>query len=356
MMKNLALTVALVAIIASACTNQKPKEKAAEPAAAPVTQKTQAYIGLKEGGEWKWVTKNNGTEQWEYQGGVFKSVSDLVVDEKHTDHSFDIQVEGPGWESDKVGYRVYLDWRNAIDIFGKKTDTTVLHTVGLDGFDSYHEVADWGVDVLKVGSSLGMGSVAFWDGKKAIRVEKTEGLAAKAENGDTSSKITIDYTGWEINETKTSLQSTFEIEEGSYLTKYSHKLTEALPNLATGIVKHDSTEVKVFDDLKEGWTCLASFGVQTLQNDNLGMCIFFKTEQLIELTEDKYSHVVVLKPENKELTYYFGAAWQQDASGVTSMEEFKSLLQEQAKYIKQFEKSGLHIVLLPVCGVCPGIK
>lgn len=327
-MNKICLLLVLMLFIGMACT-QKKKEKESE-----IIQKTQAFIGSKEGGEWKWVTKSNGNEQWEYQGGVFKPVSELAVSEKHTDHSFDIQFEGPGWESDKVGYRIYLDWRNAIDIFGKKTDTTVLHTVGLDGFDSYHEEADWGVDVLKVGSSLGMASIAFWDGEKAIRVEKTESLLSSVENGDGKSKVVIEYMDWGINNTTTTLHSTFEIEAGSYLTKYSHKLSEALPNLATGIVKHADTEVKLFDDIKEGWTCLATFGVQTLQNDKLGMCVFFKNNQVIEITEDKYSHVLVLKPDNKELTYYFGAAWQQDASGVSSMKEFKTLLTEQAKYIK----------------------
>ena len=122
-------------------------------------QKTQAFLGIKQGGEWVWVTKNNGKQQYEYQGGEFKPVTELKVDTKHTDHSFDIQFEGPGWESDKIGYRLYLDWRNATDIFGKKTHKLVLDGVGLDGFDSYHEVSDWGVDVLKVGSSLGIGSV-----------------------------------------------------------------------------------------------------------------------------------------------------------------------------------------------------
>ncbi len=325
-MKNLPFVILVMFIVS--CTNKAPVEKSVKD-----VQKTQAYIGLKEGGEWIWVTKSNGNEQWEYQGGEFKPVTNLVVDEKHTDHSFDIQFEGPGWESDKIGYRIYLDWRNAIDIFGKKVDTMVLHTVGLDGFDSYHEEADWGVDVLKVGSSLGMGSVAFWDGEKAIRVEKTESLSAKVEDGESSSKVEILYENWEINNIKTTLKSTFEIEEGSFLTKNNHELSQNLPNLATGIVKHDSTEIQVFDDIIDGWSCMATFGVQTLQNDKLGMCIFFNNDELIEITEDKYSHIVVLKPVNNKLTYYFGAAWQQDASGVKSMKEFKTLLKEQAKFI-----------------------
>ncbi|QIA07658.1 DUF4861 family protein [Draconibacterium halophilum] len=331
-MKNLTLILTILALIATACTTNKPKEKVAEKSVE--VQKTQAYIGLKDGGEWKWVTKNNGNEQWEYQGGEFHPVSQLKVDEKHTDHSFDIQFEGPGWESDKVGYRIYLDWRNAIDIFGKKTDSLVLHKVGLDGFDSYHEVSDWGVDVLKVGSSLGMGSVAFWDGGKAIRVEKTDSLFSEVESSAEKSKVNINYYGWEINDTKTTLQSTLEIEAGSYLTKYTLKLSEALPNLASGIVKHEGTDVQIFTDIKEDWTCLATFGVQTLQEDKLGMCVFVKTDQLLEITDDEYSDVLVMKPENNELTYYFGAAWEQDASGVTSMDEFKALLTEQAKYIR----------------------
>lgn len=297
-------------------------------------QKTQAYLGLKEGGVWKWVTKANGNQQYEYQGGVFKPVQSLKVNEKHTDHSFDIQFEGPGWESNKIGYRLYLDWRNAIDIFGKKTDKMVLQNVGLDGFDSYHEMQDWGVDVLKVGDALGIGTLAFWDGEKAIRVEKTDGINCSVENEKNSSKVKVNYSGWEINNTKTDLQTTLEIEAGSYLTKYSIELSEELPNLATGIIKLPETETAVISDIKSGWSCFVTFGIQSLEKDKLGMCIFFKTNQLIQKTEDKNSHVIVLKPEKNKLSYYFGAAWEQDASGVKTMEVFKKLMKEQAKFVK----------------------
>ena len=295
---------------------------------------TQAYLGIKEGGEWLWVTKSNGTQQYEYQGGAFKSVNNVKVDEKHTDHSFDIQFEGPGWESDKIGYRIYLDWRNAIDIFGKKTEAMVLQNVGLDGFDSYHEMQDWGVDVLKVGSALGIGTLAFWNGEQAVRVEKTDNLFSSVENGEKASKVTIDYSGWEINNTKTNLHTTLEIEGGSYLTKYSIELSEDLPNLATGIINLPETETAVITDIKPGWSCFITFGKQSLENDKLGMCIFYKTNQLISQTKDKYSHVLVLKPENKKLVYYFGAAWEQDASGVKSIEDFKTLLKSQTKFLK----------------------
>ncbi len=333
MRKSIFSIIAILFVLVS-CTTTTKKTSNSDVEKSAVERKTQAYLGLKEGGEWKFVTKANGNEQYEYQGGTFKSVESLKMDEKHTDHSFDIQFEGPGWESDKIGYRLYLDWRNATDIFGKKVDTLVLHKVGLDGFDSYHEMCDWGVDVLKVGSSLGIGALGFWDGEKATRVEKTDSIFCSVESGDNSSSVQVQYHGWEIADVKTDLSTALSIETGSYLTKYDVSLSNEIPNIATGIVKNPDIELVKFDDIKEGWGCIATFGVQTLQSDNLGMCVFYRMDQLVEVAEDKYSHVVVLKPENNQLTYYFGAAWEQDASKVKTIDEFKELLKEQAQYIK----------------------
>ncbi|OFY55336.1 MAG: hypothetical protein A2X22_02830 [Bacteroidetes bacterium GWF2_49_14] len=296
--------------------------------------KTQAFLGQKEGGEWVWVTKSGGKQQFEYRGGSFKPVSELKVSEKHTDHSLDIQLEGPAWESDKIGYRIYLDWRNATDIFGKMVDTLVLHRVGLDGFDSYHETSDWGVDVLKVGNSLGIGTIGFWDGQKAIRVEKTDSIKCRVDNFKGYSVVKVDYYGWQINGMRTDIYTILTIEKGSYLSRYDISLSDELPNIATGIVTLPGTDLKVIQDIKPGWNCLVTFGVQSLQNDCLGMCVFYKSNQALEITEDPDSHVVVLKPQNKKLTYYFGAAWQQDQSKVSSMEEFESILRDQVRFIK----------------------
>jgi hypothetical protein len=60
-----------------------------------------------------------------------------------------------------------------------------------------------------------------------------------------------------------------------------------------------------------------------------------KTSELIKQTNDKNSHVIVLKPVNNKFTYYIGAAWEQDASGVKSMNDFKKLLKKQANFIKE---------------------
>jgi hypothetical protein len=272
----------------------------------PVFKKrTQAEISVKVGGEWK---------NRKYTGGTFKNIKYLRVPPEHTDHSLYIRYEGPGWESDRVGYRFYLDWRNAVDIFGKMVDTMVLQNVGLDGFDSYHEPAPWGMDVLKVGNSLGLGSIGMWyDGK--------------ANRGPVQSTIKTKYYGWQAGNIKTDLKSLLSIHAGSRMTRHQLYLSEAVDNICTGIVKLEMAEKILQEGASGKWTYLATYGEQSLADDNLGMAIFYKSENLVKLAEDEESHVIILKPDNNELEYYFAAAWENEKDGIKNINEFREYLE-----------------------------
>ena len=164
------------------------RSRSAQDAVLSFPKRTQAELSIKKGGHF---------ENRKYIGGAFENVSSLRVPDEHTDHSFYIRYEGPGWESDMVGFRFYLDWRNATDVFGKKTEQMIMQNVGLDGFDSYHEMQTWGMDVLKVGSSLGLGTIGTFYGDKAIRVDKTDSVTCQiVENGNIYSSIKTNYYGW----------------------------------------------------------------------------------------------------------------------------------------------------------------
>jgi hypothetical protein len=284
-------------------------------------QRTQAELSIKKGGEWKGRI---------YNGGTFENITSLRVPDEHTDHSFYIRYEGPGWESDKVGYRFYLDWRNAIDIFGKKVDTLVLQDVGQDGFDSYHEIAPWGVDILKVGESLGMGSIGYWLNNKAERVAVTDSVYCEINySGVLESMITTNYFGWKVGDYKSNLISRLSIQAGSRMTMHGLELSAGMDNLCTGIVKLPDTEYILPESAHGEWTWLATYGKQTLQEDMLGMAIFYRSEDLIKLAEDDLNYVIVLKPNANKLTYYFLAAWEQEPGGIKSKAEFIDYLNEQ---------------------------
>ncbi len=291
-------------------------------------KRTQAEISYKIDGEWK---------EREYIGGHFTNTNELIVPPEHKDHSWFIRYEGPGWESDKVGYRFYLDWRNATDIFGKKTNDMVLQNVGQDGFDSYHEPSDWGMDVLKVGKSLGVGSIGMWVNGKAERIAETSSLESKIIcNGNIFSKIKTIYHGWRIDDKQIDLTSYLSIVAGSRMTHEEILLSENVENLCTGIVKLPEADfISQSQPRNSGWGYIATYGKQSLNEDNLGLAVLFKNDDLGEMTEDEFSHVIVLKPKFKKLDYYFLGAWELEKEGIKNKQQFIDYLNEMVERLNQ---------------------
>ncbi len=277
-------------------------------------KRTQAEISHKVGGEFR---------NHKYYGGQFQNVQFLRVPKEHTDHSEFIRYEGPGWESDKIGYRLYLDWRNAIDIFGKRVPDLVLHHVGLDGFESYHHMADWGMDILKVGEALGIGALGFWDGTKVHRVSKTDSVTcAILASGPLFSKIRLHYYGWAIPSEKIHVTSDLSIWAGSRMTHHEIQVSKDISTLCTGIVKHDSAKVFYSENPRGEWAYLALYGKQSLAGDELGMAIVYPIKHFVKLAQDSVNYVVVLKSLGGYLDYYFLSAWEQEPGGIRTEKAF----------------------------------
>ena len=49
---------------------------------------------------------------------------------------------------------------------------------------------------------------------------------------------------------------------------------------------------------------------------------------MTEINEDQLNHVVVLKPDQNKVTYYFAAAWEQEPNGIKSKSEFQKYLEQ----------------------------
>jgi unsaturated rhamnogalacturonyl hydrolase len=295
-------------------------------------KRTQAEISHKVGGTWK--PREKDPKLQEYVGGTFQNVRELTPPSQYTDHGNFIRYEGPGIESDKVGYRVYLDWRNGFDIFGKKVTRSVLQDIGQDGYDSYHELADWGMDILKVGESLGTGGFGFWTGRKVALVSKVQQRHATiTENGNVYSAFQIQYKGWEINQQTVDLTADLSMTAGSRLVHARLGLSEDLPNLAVGIVKHPTTELiqGPTDITGRAYTYVGSWGKQSLNHDMLGMAILFKRGSRASQDQDQANYVSVVTPAGKQFEYYFLAAWAAEPGGIQTKEAFVHYLDEEAE-------------------------
>jgi len=299
------------------------------------TKRTQAELSYKTGGEWK---------AREYIGGTFKNTDYLRVPPQHKDHSWFLRYEGPGWESDKVGYRFYLDQRNASDVYGKTTTDMVLQQVGLDGFDSYHHIQSWGMDVMKVGKSLGIGSIGAIANGKITRVETTDSIDSRiTENGNVYSSILTNYYGWKIGEKKHDLQSRITIHAGTRLTHQFLTLTNDPENICTGIVKDKKAVLLSNKGDASNFGYLATYGKQSLNGDGdeLGLAVFFRAADVVEFTEDEFSHIVKLKPTAGKVEYYFLGAWVLEPNGIKDQQQFETYLKQVASELANLVKVEL---------------
>lgn len=287
-----------------------------------------AELSIRAGDDWK---------PEKFGGGAFKNVESLQLPEGHSDHAYYIRYEGPGWENQHIGYRLYLDWRNAIDIFGKKTDTMVLAYVGQNDYERYHHDSPWGQDILKAGSALGIGGYGRYMNDTVAHFRKVDKTICSVKNDSGSSTVTVDYTGWDTGNAKTNIKADLTIYPKDRYTKASFDISIPIEGFCTGIVKFKEIPLNQKKSANGAWGYIATYGNQTLVNnqDKLGMAIFYKTDEVAEIIDGPNDHLIVFKP-GKKVTYYFLAAWEQELNGITTEEGFyKDLDKKLAELQKQ---------------------
>ncbi|MDY0988352.1 DUF4861 family protein [Flavobacterium sp. CFBP9031] len=294
------------------------------------TNKTYAEISAKTDGKW---------EGRKYKGGtVFKNVDRLKLAPEHTDHSFDIRYEGPGWENNRIGYRLYLDWRNAIDIFGKKTSENILPLVGQDGFDSYHNMSDWGADILKAGKGIGIGSIDRYLNSEKLHFREVDSTIATVANKSNESTVKVNYYGWKTASDKIDFISELTIKPDQLYTQHTIKASQAIQGICTGIVKTKTGELLKKESKNKKWAYLATYGEQSLVPDKLGMAIFYEISTIENIADTDLDYLLVFKPSTKAVTFYLLGAWEQEVNGIKTKEEFAQYLDKQLEVLNKKSK------------------
>jgi hypothetical protein len=237
-----------------------------------------------------------------------------TTDPRKNDTIF-LQMEGPAWENDRVGFRMYFDPRNGIDIFGKTTAGPTLHKQGLR--TNYHDLADWGMDILKVGNSLGAGSLAikYKDSLYRLQGVYSSRFEALAE-GPARAIFTITYLDEPIGNVNINVVHTISIEKGDWFYKSNVELygkTDGM-ELVTGIVDLKPNKMESNSLFQDGFA-LYSYGKQSENDDHLGMAIITNTSDVLvsEAPVDgggiTRTHLINLGKKTNQ-TFYFMSGWE----------------------------------------------
>ncbi len=257
----------------------------------------------------------------------YVSVTDFTVPSSHEIGDGMMPYEGIGWENGLVGYRLYLDGRLVSDIFGKQAPDPALGTIAEYG--SYHDLAPWGMDVLKVGPSLGLGGIGVMRGDQPEQFGTVPELSASiSESGSAAGAFTITTGGIEGPSGNTGgFVADYTIGSASPLTRVKVTANGELP-LATGVVMHDGAELLQSGASDGTWRYVGTWGdTQSENKDGLGMAVFYRADQATYGGLANSTHYVAFKQPKFE--YAFLASWERDLSGVKSRQAFEALLTQE---------------------------
>ncbi|MFX0555400.1 DUF4861 domain-containing protein [Maribacter sp. CXY002] len=205
------------------------------------------------------------------------------------------QTDGPSWENDKVGFRHYLDGRNAKDLFGKKTSAISPENVGINANgaveDNYHVMEDWGRDILAVGNSVGLGGYALATENELMRLGVTvndsintiEKTTFEIRNeGPINSVLEYTFSNWKPNERTYNVSETTSIWPGTYGYKNTVSVEglQGDENLVVGLVNINNDQpLEVFEN-NDKYVVLLTHDKQSYEKEWwLGMALILPKEK-----------------------------------------------------------------------------
>ncbi|MBN2520107.1 MAG: DUF4861 family protein [Bacteroidales bacterium] len=245
------------------------------------------------------------------------------------------QFEGPGWENDKVGFRNYFDARNGMDIFGKTTTKMVMDSiVGLVGY--YHEIDWWGMDILKVGNSLGAGSLAiqYRDSLYRVTTDKNATFQLISE-GPLRSVFKLTFDSLSIEENTIEVEHYITIYAGKYGYESSVKV-KGLDNyyLVTGIVNMHSDSL--YHEETDNYICAYTFDKQAYNNEFLGMALIAERPDFVTFFESSETsnqitetYCVKLKNSSNKFNFEFYAGWEISDTVFAKIEGFSDYMKSE---------------------------
>lgn len=243
------------------------------------------------------------------------------------------QTDGPTWENDKVGFRIYLDGRNSFDVFGKKVSYITSDSIGIgkDGHteNNYSEMKDWGMDILGVGNSVGIGGIGLQVKDSLLRLGVTEQdslnnvdttICNVLSNGPVHSVLEFDYRNWHPADRNYDANINTSIWPGMYAYQNTVQLKHLKGDetLVIGLVNSNTTKQVQEVSINDKWIALFTHDKQSMNKTwYMGLALILPKEQYLGYMEapktGKLSNTFLAKMKavnEQPLTYYAVATWE----------------------------------------------
>ncbi|MBO4215405.1 MAG: DUF4861 domain-containing protein [Bacteroidaceae bacterium] len=259
----------------------------------------------------------------------------------------DIYMHGVTLESDVVGYRIYFDHRQNIDLYGKKYRRIELPVT--EFYTSEAQLKEgYGVDVLWAGDAIGCGSFKDWKkgkpenwthvGVRGQRVVTTGPLRTVVEVYDLG--VREEYLLYDMHQYYTLYAGHRDMQVEVQFTPSSGKKLFEKKLFCTGVQKVGETADETTrkghkpqgfvkkEGLAASWGCdYPDMGKkQQWAPEAVGLAVYVPKEYVNDTKEDQLNYLYVVQPNKNHLRYYVSFCADKEENGFhTAKEWFASL-------------------------------
>lgn len=245
------------------------------------------------------------------------------------------------WENDLAAYRMYgpallaENPSNGVDLWLKKTDELVVDSFyrgELKYGNSYHVDQGQGLDLYKVGKTLGAGGVAPYT-DSTLWIGSHFNSYKVLENGPLRSVFTLTYDTVNIKGKTYKQELKITVDAGSVLNKAVVKYTgeKQTLQLAAGITLHDGK-----GKLQKG-TGMIIYGEEAISNNNIPsgqnfVSVVLPVKETAYKVQDLHALLLSNYVPGTEFTYYFGGGWSEWK--FPSQKDWLAAVQQFSKQVK----------------------
>lgn len=240
-------------------------------------------------------------QMWRENPDKSLACADTIVVEKNAVRPA-LHHSGPALESELAAYRILFDEGQTVDTYGKKQMRLELAETNWNPSDKQLEKG-YGYDNLRVGGSIGVGSLRGWDSGKGEMIPVGDCKRREARilaKGPVRAIVEIHVEGWRLCGREIDMTSRYMLYANHGELQVENTLGGDFQDLVftTGIVRMARNEAvkdrEVIASLGEDYPCADTLD---RERERVGLVVAVPQEQVVSQIDDPTSYLFQLKPD-----------------------------------------------------------
>ena len=235
---------------------------------------------------------------------------------------------GPAIENEYLGLRIFFNSTTAVDVYSK-----TKKGLELEQFEWYpspeEQASGWGVDMYKVGKTVGLGGIRLWDGEKVVLLDPVSERTASVRKEKNSSYMEMISRGVPYKNETVDIKVRVTVFCDRREAKIEvEEMNGKKVQFVTGVNYHPGNKVQKGEDFIAVWGIHPEDVAE--KPVDLGGAILFNPKIFPTQKDDGEQVLIISKPQKKIETY------------ITSSNSNESEINTAAKFVKYVEGLDTH--------------